>query len=41
MTGEQELIKCIVVVVLYVMGTLFEMLANTGDLRSCAAPLDI
>lgn len=38
---DQEALKCIVIVVLYVLVTLFEMLANTANLGSCAAPLDI
>lgn len=38
---ENELIKCTVIVVFYVLVTLFEMLANTSNLGSCAAPLDI
>lgn len=38
---ENELIKCSVIVILFVLITLFEMLVNAGKLSSCAAPMHI
>lgn len=39
--SDVDLIKCVLIVSLYLLGSLFEMLANVEELKSCAAPLDI
>lgn len=36
-----ELYKCVMILSIYVLGTLFEMLANAKGLNDCAAPLDV
>ena len=41
MAEDAELLRCAIVVVIYFVGTLFEMLTNIGGLRNCAAPMDI
>lgn len=38
---SNDLYKCVMLLSVYVLGTLFEMLANAGGLHECAAPLDV